>query len=498
METIEALYYKFLLCARDRLKLTEATGVAAAISGGADSMCMLLFLMRYLQRERLLCVHYNHMIRGCDADEDEAFVRTFCAENGIRLAVGRGDVPKAAKEQGISLEEAARNLRYAFLQETASAENACIAVAHTKTDRVETIVHNLARGCSIEGLKGIAYQRDQIIRPILDFDRRETEMVCRAYGVVPREDLTNTDETYERNRIRLRVIPFLKAHLTPRIEDKLIMLSDLASADQAYLKLQAGEAYRAAVTKEESGEAGTARTDFLVDLSAFAGLHEAIQRRLIRRVLSEMTQNGKLLFPAETGIDYKTTERIRFFLKDGINGTCIELPQNGMCRREYHFARFFIKPAVPQQDSGSPAEKAVLPAVILDETGICIPADGTVCFIYQYPKEDPAFLRKISEDGLQRAYFDYHLLLAHIRKAGQPLVLRTMTEGDYFTPFGAAGGKLLRKFLIDSKVPSYRRRETALFAVGNTVIWIPGIRRGAEAPVTEETSIILQIDDTHA
>ena len=193
--------------------------VLCAVSGGLDSMCLLHMLDAWC-RERggqLTAAHFNHRLRGEAADRDEAFVRGSCEKWGIPLAAGREDVRAYAKQEGLSIEEAARNLRYAFLRRTA-AEGKCrrIYTAHHAGDNAETVLLNLIRGTGLTGLTGMEWERDGLCRPLLNVTREELETYALQWDIPHMEDETNADpEAAARNLLRLQVMPLLKK-LNPR------------------------------------------------------------------------------------------------------------------------------------------------------------------------------------------------------------------------------------------------------------------------------------------
>ena len=193
--------------------------VFCAVSGGLDSMC-LLHMLKALCEERggqVAAAHFNHRLRGAAADRDEEFVRETCEAWGIPLSVGREDVGEYAKREGLSTEEAARHLRYAFLRRTA-AKRECerLYTAHHAGDNAETVLLNLIRGTGLTGLTGMDWERDGLCRPLLGVTREELEAYADEWKIPHIEDETNADpEAAARNLLRLQVMPLLK-ELNPR------------------------------------------------------------------------------------------------------------------------------------------------------------------------------------------------------------------------------------------------------------------------------------------
>ncbi len=204
-----------------------------ALSGGADSVYLLCALLE--NDIPVAAAHFNHGLRGGESDRDESFVKSFCAERGVPCIVGRGDVAAFAAEHGVGTEEAARELRYAFLEKTADELGASsIATAHTADDNAETVLLNLTRGAGARGLSGIPPRRGRIVRPVLDVTRAEIERYLSEKGIPHMEDSTNAEDLYARNRIRSKVVPVLR-ELNPEFSQNALRASMLLRADDDFL-----------------------------------------------------------------------------------------------------------------------------------------------------------------------------------------------------------------------------------------------------------------------
>ena len=229
--------------------------VLCAVSGGADSMYLLCRMLE-LGRERgfsVACAHYNHRLRGAESDRDEQFVRAFCAERAVPCYVGSGDV---ASVRGMGTEEAARTLRYAFLQACA-AENGFrwVVTAHTADDNAETMLLNLARGCGLRGLGGIPPVRENLLRPMLDTTRGEIDQWLLAQGIPHVEDSSNAEDDFARNRVRHAAVPALEgvngafvrhaAQTAALLREDEAYLTDLAAAFLAQCASETGVPTRA-------------------------------------------------------------------------------------------------------------------------------------------------------------------------------------------------------------------------------------------------------------
>ena len=209
-----------LKAAREFLDFHTRKGqhLLCAVSGGLDSMCLLQFVSGWAAENQrtVTAAHFNHQLRKT-AGRDEAFVRDWCAANSIPFVSGCGDVRAAAEQEGLSIEEAARNLRYSFLRETADRLGCkAILTAHHADDNAETILLNLVRGTGLKGLCGIPYRQENILRPFLQIPREALERYAEEQGVPHVEDETNLDaDAAARNRLRLQVMPLLR-ELNPK------------------------------------------------------------------------------------------------------------------------------------------------------------------------------------------------------------------------------------------------------------------------------------------
>lgn len=273
--------------------LPRGSKVLCALSGGADSVCLLhlLYRLRPVLGIRLAAAHYNHGLRGEESLRDERFVEELvqqcCGPDrtvtpalpGVELAVGRGDVAAAARDTGRGVEETAREMRYDFLQQTAQRLGCTvIATAHNADDNAETMVMNLLRGTGLRGLGGIPPVRDGIVRPLLTTTRGEIEDYLRTQGLTWVEDSTNGDDRYFRNRVRHQVLPALRA-AAPDCDRKLMAAAEKLRRDEAYLQRLADEALSGA---EERG--GQLR----VPAAAVGELDDVLALRCARRLMTRV------------------------------------------------------------------------------------------------------------------------------------------------------------------------------------------------------------------
>lgn len=208
-----------------------------AVSGGLDSMCLLDFVVRWAKKRGMTAAaaHFNHGLRGENADRDEAFVRDYCAENAIPFLAGRGDTRDFSAREGLSVEEAARRLRYGFLETLqAQRHSAGILTAHHADDNAETMLLNLCRGTGSAGL-GIPPVRGHVYRPFLEISKAELASYASAHGLPHVEDETNAEDCAARNLLRHKVFPVLR-EINPRAVENMARAAELLAAEDAALE----------------------------------------------------------------------------------------------------------------------------------------------------------------------------------------------------------------------------------------------------------------------
>ena len=274
--------------------------IVLAVSGGPDSMCMLDILRELSENTSLLfsaseknfeivVAHVNHMIRN-EAKKEEEYVRQYCLQNKIVFYGKSIDVQKIAHTNKIGIEEAGRLARYEFFQEILQKENANkIAIAHNKNDKIETILMHAFRGCGIEGLKGIEAKRGNIIRPLIECERKQIENYCEERQLHPKIDSTNFDNCYTRNKIRNILIPYVQKEFNPNIIDTINRLSSMISEEDNYLENVAKQVYEKLVIEEKEKE-------IVIDLKNFNTEEKVIKARVIRYII-------KRLFGSNQGIE---------------------------------------------------------------------------------------------------------------------------------------------------------------------------------------------------
>ncbi len=277
--------------------------VLCALSGGRDSVYLLHRLLEWREEYgfTVAAAHFNHKLRGAESDRDEAFVRRLCNQWGVPLYRGEGDVRSFAEERGMGIEEAARTMRYAFLEETLrEIGGGVIATAHHADDLAETMLMNLIRGAGTKGLCGIPPKRGNIVRPILTVTRKDIDGYMQRQGIPYVEDSTNAQADCTRNLLRHRVMPLLE-QINPAFAEHAVDAAMLLRGDEAYLQAQAD-----AFVKAHPIERG-------IDCAALLALAEPVSARVIRTVWGGGLSNshvGQVLALCEgEGLAYTSVPR---------------------------------------------------------------------------------------------------------------------------------------------------------------------------------------------
>lgn len=417
-------------------------GVLAAVSGGADSVCLLLILAG-LQKElgiRLYAFHLNHGLRGDEADRDEKFTEELCRELGILCVIAREDVAAFAESKGMSEEEAGRHLRYRHLEEEAKRLSCShIAAAHHQDDDVETVLMNMFRGSGLKGLGGIRPVRGKIIRPLLCLRRQEIEAYLKEQGRSWCEDSTNRTEHYGRNRVRNVLLPWIREHVNSQAEKHILKVSSLAAQADEYFESQAE------ILLSEERRKGIPVNSIRTEL--LDSQPDILKSYLVRALISHAAGGQR-------DISSKHLEAVLALEGPG-KGTGVDLPYGLKARRGYDTLTVEPWAQPPQTDSHLNFRRFPM------EKGLEFPKN-------QYTK-----------------WFDYD-------KIKDTLSVRTREDGDFFLISGGKT-KMLRRYMIDEKIPEEERNRIPLLAEGKHILWVIGYRISEYYKISDTTENILEV-----
>ncbi len=430
--------------------------VLVGASGGIDSSVLLFILLKIREMFpfSLGVAHLNHSLRGDESTRDEEFVRDLAAKFGLPFHVRRVDARSYAKSEGLSLQHAGRNLRYAYFRETAIEHGyQKIAIGHTRDDQVETFMMRIIKGTGLRGLSSIPIRRGQVIRPLLTCFRSEIETYLKEECIPYVEDSSNRKDVYQRNFVRNRIFPLLEQVNSNFRERVLFLLDDLTRLNALFEK-EADRFLRDEVRTEEADIVTGVRN--LKDLDpetryrVLCGMLERIDPRLVP-LREHIRLIDEALASTRPNLD-------------------LSLPGQVIVSKAYDRLAITKKPfrsAIQGQFPISIGSNLLEPFGIVLECAV----------IETVPTTLP--------DGAQSACFDFD-------KIGE-LHLRTFVDGDRFVPLGMRASVKLKDFFISKKIPLHDRRRIPLLISGEDIIWVTGQRIDERYKVTAATGRVLRV-----
>jgi tRNA(Ile)-lysidine synthase len=489
--------------------------VVVGISGGADSVCLLHVLTKWRRGLgiRLHIAHLNHQLRGAESEADAEYVSNLAGSLGIPSTIDRQDVAAYRTERKCSIEEAARELRYAFLARVAREVGANrIAVGHTRDDHVETILMHILRGTGITGLCGLApcspmaydsqgtplrasslslrAKRSNllVIRPLLDITREETASYCQEHQLDPRIDSSNLSPSFFRNRLRLHLLPLLRQY-NPSVDQALLRLADIAKEDNAFIEQQTSGVWDEVARQENN-------TVYL-DKKQIASLPLALQRHLLRVAVTKLAGDVR-------DIEASHIEAARSLLNKPASKR-ISLPHGLICHGGYNELVITRLPSVIATSHSviaSEAWQSQLPPCpfppLPGEFPLKVPGK-TVCpgwkVIASVVRERVASPSSRGALGTSErtcqsnlvAHFDFH-------KTGTALSVRQRRPGDRFQPLGMNMPKKLYEFMVDAKIPRSWRGHIPIVCSPQQIIWVVGWRIDDRVKTAEASKEILRLE----
>jgi len=470
--------------------------LVVAVSGGADSVCLLHILagLKEKLKLRLHLAHLNHQLRDADSEADADYVSGLARKLGIPATIERRDVKGYQKQKRLSLEEAAREVRYRFLTEVAGATGAeRVAVGHTQDDHIETILMHLIRGAGTRGMRGLQPYTEWpsktgglvVIRPLLGVSHQETEDYCRRHRLAPRLDASNLSLSPLRNRIRQQLLPLLQSY-NPGIAEALLRTGRIAGDDIDFLdketarlwdKIARQEGKIITLDRQKLDRLPSTLKRYLLRASAekLLGSAKDIEMRHIEEMMAALGKPagkrlnlpGDLIFA--TGYD-------QYQLTTDISGLCplpelegeVQLNIPGQTRLPgWRIEATIIKPsAIKGKPEGAPAPlETITPLPLYKGKGI----QGM---------------------GLTKNDFTACLDLA---KTGDKLTVRARRRGDRFQPLGLPRPKKLGEFMIDARIPQDWRQRIPIVCSPGQIVWLVGWRIDDRVKVSQKTRQVLYL-----
>ncbi len=426
----------FLNTLKKNSLIKENDGIIVGVSGGADSVCLLNLLLKVRNKYklRIYAVHVNHGIRGETADKDEAFVKEMCEGLGVELLIYRYNVPEMAKELKTTVENAGRIARKQAFKEVLELKKADkIAVAHHKNDNAETFLMRVIRGSGLNGLSAIQYKNGDIIRPLLDVNRKDIERYLENNNIKYVNDETNFNDNYTRNFIRLRLLPLIEKELNPSVSDVFAQSAKICAEDNRFLDKLAVKAYEECLIEEGS-----------LDIIKLKQLEPPILRRVLRIALESF-------MPGCVDVSFKHITSIEemIFKKSGITVNLL----NNIKVSHYYNVLYVYK-----NDIKTPEYCYNLTI----NNGVYIKEIGKTIGIYDEEikcAKNPCCTKNINYDKIK--FIGSSGLCVRSRKKGDAVFIKSM-----------GGHKKISDYLKDLKIPVHKRNSLALLADDSEVLMI--------------------------
>lgn len=467
--------------------------IIVAVSGGADSLCLLHLLNRLCgpgkryPELRLHAAHLNHMLRGEASERDADAVAHIAAAWGIPCTVGAIDVPALARKEHRSLEDAARVARYRFLRQVAQGQP--IAVAHHADDQAETLLLHWIRGSGLAGMVGMLPRQQDIIRPLLEANHAETLAYCRQHSIVPLEDLSNADPRFLRNRIRHELLPLLKS-LNPGIQETLLRNAAVIRVDVEWIEAQVDASWPAVVIAEQD-------VSIKLDARALLELPLSLQRHLLRRVTARLYDGQS---PLEAR-HYALLEQLLYHEDDGQERK-LHLPRGLRVTYDFDhvvFERLHINTTTRPMASESKAQETV----VLPVPG-CVEVPGTPWMVMaeMIPEEVMWEVRQAlrNEDWPEVWRLlpsTRHTVYVDGDASGPYLLVRTRLPGDRMQPLGMVHEKKVQDILVDNHIARGDRITIPLILSTSHCIWLAGVCLDDRAKLTNKTQHVVRLSIKH-
>lgn len=437
--------------------------IVLGLSGGPDSVCLLHVLNR-LKKDfniEIYAAHLNHQIRGIEAQKDALYVSKLCEDMGIIFFVKSINIPKYCENEGLSLEEGARKLRYEMFYEIKDKIKANkIAIGHNLNDQAETVMMRIMRGTGLKGLKGIDYIRDNcIIRPILDVERNEIEEYCEAYNLNPRIDKTNLENIYTRNKIRLDLLPYMKDNFNSNVIESIVRMSNSLKSDNDYIEKEAEAKFREVSNIKEKGFVE-------INLDDFVCLHDAIKVRVLRNSIKHILGDTNF-------VDQRHIEDIMSLEDNSKVNKMLTLPRNIFVYRK--------------KDSIILTNEEIVNEEI--EFYYNVPSNG---FIKIKELKQIIETQVMSIDRYKSMKLDNSSKGFDFNKVKGGIVIRSRRQGDKIKL--AMGSKKVKDLFIDLKIPREERCKIPIITDSEGIICVGDYKISENYKIDENTKEVLKIN----
>ncbi|MDF2676055.1 MAG: tilS [Bacillota bacterium] len=439
--------------------INEGDNILLGFSGGPDSVFLFhnLIKLKEFINFNLYASHINHMYRGEDADHDENFVRSICEKYGIKYFVKRKNATEYAEELKLTEEEAGRILRYNFFRENLKdVGGGKIAVAHNLNDQAETVLQRIIRGTGIDGLSAMSFVNNDVIRPMLNVTRSEIEKYLHDNNYEFCIDITNSQDIYGRNKIRLNLIPYLEKNFNSNIQNTLYRMTETMEKDKKIIEKYIENRFKEILHKQNENE-------IFLDLKKLKCMEYFETGRMIRKAIEMLKGNTN-------NLEMKHIEYVNDFIFTKNTGKTINLSEGVIAEISYNY--LIIRKNIE----------------IIEN------------FKYNICMDSPLYIKEISKTILLRVLeineydvkdkktvsLDYDLIEGKI-------IIRNRINGDSIIPCGMTGSKKIKDIFIDLKIPKEERNKKIIIADDNNILWVEGYRIHNNYKVSSATKKILNI-----
>jgi tRNA(Ile)-lysidine synthase len=462
--------------------------VSVAVSGGADSVALLLLLVEVREKLGIVLsvVHFNHQLRGKASDADERFVAALARKLGLAYHVDHADVAKIAKREKANLEDAARRARYAFFERLVTEGHVnYVAVAQTADDQAETVLAHILRGTGLAGLGGIHPAAGHVIRPLLGARREELRAYLKSRKQSWREDATNLDMTRTRARIRKRLMPLLEKQFQRGVVNHLATLAELAREDEAFFEAIVEERM-VEFAQKSAGGTRIGISDLLDPWKTEKPSREktgetpgreigeknqqtlALSKRIVRRIVG-----GLKTRPGEIGASH--VEAVLELAQRGRSGKTLQLPGGVEVRRERDELVFLADESKNKKSHTAPCEFARAIDLSSGQTCVKIPELGCV------------FRLRVIDWPQQRGETRERGAVLDRDRLRSPLVLRSWRPGDTLHALGRQHAHKLKRLLNEKRVSRWERDGWPVLTSGGVLVWARGLPVASEFAADEST-----------
>lgn len=451
------LYKKFLDFEAENDLFSDKKVIIAGLSGGVDSITMVDILSKYCNQKgiKLIAAHLNHELRGQKADDDENNVVEFCKSKNINLKIEKVNTREYSKKNNLSLEMAGRELRYNFFNNIAkSFEKSVIATAHTLNDHIETLLLRIIKGTGLNGMRGIPFKRDNIIRPLRFARKLELYKYAKENGINFSEDHTNFEELCQRNIIRNSMIPII-SKINPGFLTALDNFSRITDEANQLIKNIAYSEIQKVIIEES-------QFHIVLDISLLNNYFTAVKKEIINKVSIRFNKFAE-------SINFESMDRLLQQLKSHKSSKIIEL-NNGLIANIDRGKLVFVNKSASEWDN------------IIIEVGEKYKNN---CFEFHCETG--------SKSEIENNKNNRNIEFIDLEKAQGKLILRHWKPGDKIKPLGFSNRKKLSDIFVDKKIPRLEKNIIPILESNGKIIWVCGLKLSDEFKVTDSTKNILKL-----